>query len=132
MVRVMCAIGAALSIAGTTLAQTPPQSKQSDLVTVRGCLHGSEITSEGRRFRLTGDKRLMRELKAHEDHIEEVTGRLKDGTGNGGTHIKEWQTGKTHVYAGGGNAPVKSAADPDASSTLELRDFTHIQNKCTG
>jgi hypothetical protein len=124
-------VGVAFSLAfAKLLADTPQTTKHSDLVTMRGCLHGHEITTNGQRVRLTGNKRLLRELDKHDGHSEEVTGKLMSGDGAGGTHIKEKPINKGRVYVGTGSTPLNEFADSGASSILELRDFSHIENKC--
>src|SRR3954471_18752461 len=89
-------------------ADTPRTSKDSNLVTVRGCLHGLEITTfdetgtngvPPQRFRLTGDRETLGELKKHSGHFEEITGMLTSGTANGGMRTGEKRIPKGRIYA---------------------------------
>ncbi len=64
-----------------TQGDAPKSSKESDLVTVRGCLRGSTLTTlfEPRQFQLTSSRELSALLSKHSGHVEEITGRLKVG-----------------------------------------------------
>ena len=72
-----------------TNPSTPP--KQSDLVMVRGCLHGLRLTTlaaadfdaDSRVFQLTASRDLAAQLEQHTGHVEEVTGVLKAGKDTG-------------------------------------------------
>src|SRR5437762_237476 len=102
---------AAVAITG---ADTP-KSKNSDLVTVRGCLHGQVLTTidetgtnghAPQRFNLTGDRRTLQTLKEHSSHLEEITGVLKGGPADGGVKIAEKPIDKGRIYIGVGKAHV--------------------------
>jgi hypothetical protein len=100
---VITAVAAALS--GPLLAQeTKPVPKDSVRVFVPGCSKGSIFTagprtretpgnleiSEGMHLRMNGPKPIMKEIKAHEGSMIEITGLMKkgqykpDGVGIGG------------------------------------------------
>ena len=62
-----------------------------------------------------------------------MTGTLKRGTADGGTRIGEKKIDKGRVYMGVGSAPFERpgvASDAGATSTIEVRDFVHIGERC--
>jgi hypothetical protein len=113
------------------------QPKQSDLVMVRGCLHGLTLTTlsaadfdaDPRTFQLTASRDLAAQLKQHTGHVEEVTGVLKAGKDTGATRVKEKRGTKGRVYGGFGSRTSR-AENPGATSTLEVRGVTHVQAHC--
>lgn len=143
--RVASVVAAFYGAAAAALfAADTPQSKSSNLVTVRGCVHGTGIATVDesgtngippQRFILTGSRATLSALKKHSGHLEEVTGRLKGGTAAGGTRVVEKPIDKGRVYMGVGTAPFERpgvASEPDAASTIEIRDFVHIGDRCAG
>jgi hypothetical protein len=132
-----------LAAAAILAAADSPQPSSSDLVTVRGCVHGTGITTVDesgtngippQRFNIAGSRAMLSALKKHSGHLEEVTGTLKRGTGDGSTHIVEKKIDKGRVYMGVGSAPFERpgvASDAGATSTLEIRDFVHIGDRCS-
>src|SRR6266446_4813736 len=99
-----------LTAVAIAIADTP-KSKNSDLVTVRGCVHGQVLTTidetgtnahSPQRFNLTGDRRTLQTLKEHSGHLEEITGVLKGGTADGGVKIAEKPIDKGRIYIGVG------------------------------
>ena len=127
---------------GLHAATDTSQNGTDNLVTVRGCLHGQEITTvDGtgtngaapQRFRITGDRERLKELKKHSGHYEEVTGTLTSGTADGGLRVREKPIPKGRVYVGVGQQPFErpgTTSDPTAVSTLTLRDFKHLGSRC--
>ena len=109
-----------------------PVPKDSVRVSIPGCSKGSafvvtespegERTSveikTGRRFRLTGKKELLNEIKAREGYMIEVTGivRKNDLAGPGGITL-----GGGRVRIGGG-APRVERRQPDAGAAVGERD----------
>ena len=97
---------------------------------MRGCLQGQTLTlTEDPGFRtpagridLKGDRRLMRTLKEHNGHLEEIVGVLKTQNPDTAVMMKEKRGEKGRVYAG------VSAATP--APVLEVRAFSHIAAKC--
>ena len=124
----------AVGVQGTNPSTQP---KQSDLVMVRGCLHGLTLTTlaavdfeaDPRVFQLTANKDLAAQLKQHAGHVEEVTGVLKAGKDTGATRVKEKRGTNVRVYGGFGTR-TSQAESPSAISTLEVRSVTHIQDGC--
>jgi hypothetical protein len=118
-----------------TIPSTQP--KQSDLVMVRGCLHGLSLTTlsavdfdaDPRVFQLTASRDLAAQLKQHTGHVEEVTGVLKAGKDTGATRVKEKRGAKGRVYGGFGTRTSRSE-NPSAVSTLVVRSVTHVQATC--
>jgi hypothetical protein len=132
---------------GITLAaqEERPVPKDSVRVSIPGCSKGSafvvtespegERTSveikTGRRFRLTGKKDLMNEIKAREGYMIEVTGiiRKNDLQGPGGITL-----GGGRLRIGGG-APVSNGgsptqAPPSANAILDVEGFRPLGEPC--
>ena len=122
-----------------------PVPKDSVRVSIPGCSKGSafgvtespegERTSveikAGRRFRLTGKKDLLNEVKAREGYMIEVTGivRKNDLQGPGGITL-----GGGRVRIGGG-APVSNGgsptqAPPSANAILDVEGFRPLGEPC--
>jgi hypothetical protein len=131
-----------VGIGGAVIAQevpqgagTPQSPKQPDLVTVRGCVRGSTLTTafKPRQFQLTASRELSALLKRHSGHTEEITGRLKSGDVAGATVIKEKSGSQGRVYVGVGKDAVSDTSTPSEGLTLpgiEVRSVTHIENSC--
>jgi hypothetical protein len=122
-----------------------PVPKDSARVSIPGCSKGSafvvtespegERTSvevkAGRRFRLTGKKELLNEIKAREGYMIEVTGivRKNDLQGPGGISL-----GGGRVRIGGG-APVSNGgsptqAPPSANAIIDVEGFRPLGEPC--
>ena len=133
-------------ILGVTLAaqEERPVPKDSARVSIPGCSKGSafvvtespegERTSleikPGRRFRLTGKKDLLNEIKAREGYMIEVTGlvRKNDLESTGIT------LGGGRVRIGGG-APVSNGgsptqAPPSANAIIDVEGFRPLGEPC--
>jgi hypothetical protein len=129
--------------AGLLAAADTPEPKSSDLVTVRGCVHGTDVSTVDQtgtngvapqKFHLTGSRATLAVLKKHSGHFEEITGTLKRGTGDGGARVGEKKIDKGRIYMGVGSAPFERpgvTSDVGATSTLEIRDFVHIGDRCS-
>jgi hypothetical protein len=116
---------------------TPPSPKEPKLVTVRGCVRGSILTTafQPRQFQLSSSRELSAILKKHSGHTEEITGRLKSGDVAGATVIKEKSGSQGRVYVGVGKDRVKDTlAAPEGLNlpVIEVRSVTHIENSCSG
>jgi hypothetical protein len=134
-----------LTIGIAAAAQDRPVPKDSVRVSIPGCAKGSafvvmespesertsiEITT-GRRFRLTGKKELLHEIKKREANMIEVTGiiRRSDLRGPGGITL-----GGGRVRIGGG-PPVAAGADPTrapqtANAILDVEGFRPLGEPC--
>ena len=130
-------------VAGVLAVQTAPPSsqppKKESTVQVRGCLHGQSLmlTEDpgfevpDKRVDLTGDRRLMKMLKEHNGHLEEIVGVLKTQGHNTSVAVKEKRSEKTRVYVGVSDNRSKSAMEPlSAAAILDVRAFTHLGRKC--
>jgi hypothetical protein len=131
----------ALASVGVKLyaADSPQPKKPSDLITVRGCLQGLVLTTQDEsgtnlptphKFEVTGDRRMLKTLKMHSGHFEELTGVVKAGKSSGGFIVREKPIKKGRVYIGAGSAPVYEA-NPIPDSSIEVRGFTHIHEPCS-
>jgi hypothetical protein len=118
-------------------ARTPLDQKPSDVVTVRGCLDGSVLTTVddtgvgamSHRFDLTGDKRVRRLLKDHSGHLVEITGVLKSRNADSPPMVKEKPIGKGRVYVGGGTS--SAAAADGGRPSITVRELTHLASRCS-
>ncbi len=117
-----------------------PSSRSSNLVTVRGCVDGRVLTTtddsgiadsdSSHRLDLTGSKEMMKRVKEHAGHLEEITGVLKNADAAGTTSIKEKQVGsKGRAYVGVGHddPPPVEAVRP----SIQVRDITHLADRCS-
>ena len=130
---------------GLAAQEERPVPKDSVRVSIPGCSKGSafvvtespegERTSveikTGRRFRLTGKKELLNEIKAREGYMIAVTGiiRKNDLQGPGGISLGG---GRVHI---GGGAPVSSGgsptqAPPSANAILDVEGFRPLGEPC--
>jgi hypothetical protein len=135
MHSVACSVTALCMLVGLQAPATPKSPKQSDLVTVRGCLHGLTLTTgfEPRQFQLTGSRELSALLKQHSGHVEEITGRLKAGNVAGATVVKEKSGSKGRIYVGAGTGGTgTSASETLTIPVIDVRSVAHIENRCPG
>jgi hypothetical protein len=124
-------------VVGFQGTNTPKQPKQSDLVMVRGCLHGLTLTttsapdfdSDPREFQLRASREIAALLRTHTGHIEEVTGVLKAGKDTGATRMKEKAGAKGKIYAGFGTRTSR-AENPASVSAIDVRSVTHVGDRC--
>jgi hypothetical protein len=129
---------------GLAAQEERPVPKDSVRVSIPGCSKGSafvvtespegERTSveikTGRRFRLTGKKELLNEIKAREGYMIAVTGIIRkndlEGTG------VSLAGGRVRI---GGGAPVSSGgsptqAPPSANAILDVEGFRPLGEPC--
>ena len=127
-------------VVGFQVTDTPKQPKQSDLVTVRGCLHGLTLTTTAdadigvREFQLTAGRELTAVLKQHSGFIEEITGVLKAGKDAGDLRIKEKSGSQGRIYVGVGTrttSPTSTEAAVPSVSVIDVRSVTHTENSCS-
>jgi hypothetical protein len=140
-------LGISISSIGIPLAgqEERPVPKDSVRISIPGCSKGSafvvtespegERTSveikTGRRFRLTGKKQILDEIKTREGYMIEVTGiiRRNDLQGPGGITL-----GGGRVRIGGG-APVANGGSPtqapqSANAILDVEGFRPLGEPC--
>jgi hypothetical protein len=107
------------------------EPRKGDALVVTGCIIGPTIeeTSTGRTFRLTGDRKIVKELaKAHAGHIDEVSGTLKSTLLESTMRTK--QVGKTRITFGA----VESRSAPERGESLPVlavKAFRHLAGVCT-
>ena len=119
----------------------PPASAAADVIAVKGCVRGSELkvaysnssdftpdAAAPTVFRLRGPKQLMKQLREHEGHYDEVSGILKDSEGKIGA-LKEKQVGKRTRITAGVREERDTGAEP-ANPVLDVRSFTHVRSTC--
>jgi len=118
---------------------TAPAAKKSDVVIVRGCVTGRALVADTTtesitpatplRYDLTGSRETMKALEAHTQHLEEITGTLKDGSAVGATHGADKRWGKNRIY--GGRAESNHETAPIASGPkIEVTAFKHLSDHC--
>jgi len=118
--------------------------KDSTRISIPGCSRGSafvvtaspeaERTSTeiatGRRFRLTGQRSLLNEIRAHEGTIIEVTGLIKksdlkeSGISLGGGRVRIGGVNPQDPISGAGRAPQSSNA------TLDVEGWRPLGESC--
>lgn len=118
--------------AGVVLAQEKPVPKDSTRLTVPGCAYDRlflvDVSPEhemprtdlkpGRRLRLSGPKKLLEEIKAHQGDMVELTGLMRksdlveQGVGLAG--------GKIRIMPG--RSPVGATGGPDSTVTQAIID----------
>ena len=121
-------------VVGTTaLAQSGPESRakppaKGAAVVVSGCIRDSTIeeTATGRVFRLTGDRKALRELmKAHDGHVDDVSGVLKSGLLQ--TTERSKRIGKTGISIGAAESRNTPA---EGFPILSIKSFEHTGGMC--
>jgi hypothetical protein len=136
--RVVVAGLSCVSVSVMLYAADPPKTdKSSDQITVRGCLQGLVLTIvddsgtnslRPHTFNLTGDRNMLKTLKTHSGHIDEVTGVLKAGKSTSdGFVVKEKPIDKGRVYIGAGKAPLYDDT-PIPAASIDVREFVHIDD----
>ena len=137
-----------LVCAGVASAQERPVPKDSARVSIPGCAHnrafivarppeGEPVRSdikEGRRFRLSGPKDVLAEIKAHQRDMIEVTGlvRLNDLKGPPGVSLGG---GRVRIGPGNPQAPLgaNGAFDPHyTESTMDVESWRPLPASCSG
>jgi len=131
-----------VTIAGLIAWQAPPPPSQApkkeSTVQVRGCMQGQSLTLTedpgfevpNKRIDLTGDRRLMKTLKEHNGHLEEIVGVLKTQSQSNTVAVKEKRGEKTRVYVGVSDNRSKPMEALPAAPVLDVRAFTHLGRKC--
>ena len=135
---------ASLNVAGQKDAPPTSSGKKGDKITVRGCLTGTaleatdlgttdatSVLATGVTFRLTGDKKLLKQLRdEHDGKLVDVEGVLKSDLPNQG--IAGRKVGKMRVTIG---APAASPASPEAEARravpiLEVKSYESAGTRC--
>jgi len=125
------------SFAASALTQTdkrPHADKATTLVT--GCVHGGELKltkpdpsgAYSDTLRIRGAKKVMKALREHDGHEEELTGTLTEPSGKmGGGRSKSVGT-RTKVMVG---AQEDRSVDAPEVPQLDVLSFRHINSACT-
>jgi hypothetical protein len=142
---------AAVIVAITTqglLAGAPTQQPETarpdhgDFVNMRGCVHGSLLTSVrldpgtvagaltgSNRYRMTGSKEIRGQLKKADGKMVDVTGRLKIDDNR--VLVKSKKSGKTTLTVGGAQGAVTPLDEhPIADTTIEVVGVEIVQTVC--
>jgi hypothetical protein len=142
--RIIAAIIVTLAVSSWPLvAQEKPVPKDSFRVTVAGCTKGYVFTAgprtedqvgrldvpEGMHLRMTGPKKMMADIKAHEGSMIALTGLMKKGQYNqsgvaigGGVRITPGPP-----QAGGGSRPANTIASPNY---IDVEGWQPIVGNC--
>jgi hypothetical protein len=133
-------------VAGPAGAQERPVPSDSARVAIPGCAKGRAFVvadtpehepvqadiAPGRRFRLSGPKELLNDIKKHEGRLIEVTGLVRKAAlkGPGGIGIAG---GRVRI---GGGAPVSPTGDPTRSPqgyeqpVLDVEGWRQLGENC--
>jgi hypothetical protein len=147
MRRLFVSAAGALCLAGAVAAQERPVPGDSARVAIPGCAKGRAfIVSEspehepaqlaiapGRRFRLSGPKEILNDIKKYEGRLIEVTGLVRKNAlqGPGGIGIAG---GRVRI---GGGSPVASTGDPTRSvqgyeqPVLDVEGWRQLGENCS-
>jgi hypothetical protein len=116
------------------------KSRDSDPVTIRGCLQGKTLKvtrsdeplgPETKSFSLHLSKALATALREHEGHEEEITGVLRHTARSmGGTKSKVMNGGRTKVTVGA--AEERNTGPDEGPPLIEVNSFRHIADLCGG
>jgi hypothetical protein len=135
----VCSAFVAAMMAPQAVPPTSQPPKKDSTVQVRGCLRGQSLTLTedpgfevpGKRLDLKGDRRLMRALKEHDGHVEEIVGVLKMQTPDEAVAVKEKRKDKTRIYVGVSEARSTGTLEPiPTAPVLEVRAFSHVGPRC--
>ena len=132
----------ALTFAVTSSPQSDvvKKSRDSDPITLRGCLHGKTLKvtrsddplgPETKSFSLHLSKALATALREHEGHEEEITGVLRNTARSmGGTKSKVMNGGRTKVTVGA--AEERNTGPDEGPPLIDVSSFRHIADLCGG
>ena len=134
-----------LPIAGVLAQEKPAPSptKKGDRIVIYGCLRGSSLEAtdvggsddvsamtQGITFRLTGDKKVLKELKEkHEKKLVEVRGILKSDLQ---PRYPETKLGRVRIGIGSPSTGSASAADEAkrAVPVVEVASYNGLDTSC--
>jgi hypothetical protein len=141
-------LAAGFSVVGNVRAQERPVPGDSARVAIPGCAKGRAFVvadtpeheptqvdiAPGRRFRLSGPKEILDDIKKHEGRLIEVTGLVRKAAlkGPGGIGIAG---GRVRI---GGGAPVSGTGDPTRSlqgyeqPVLDVEGWRQLGENCKG
>ena len=130
----MCALLSLFAFQSTDAPQERPERKakipeKGDLLVVKGCLSGSTLhdSASARTYRLRGAKSVMRLLKEHKGHMDEITGELKSSLRMSNT--RGTQVGRTKISIGVAD-PRNAGVAEEYNPVLEGKSFNHLLGVC--
>ncbi len=152
VLRIVLALLIAPAVAAALAAQQPSSSsdkpaadRKPDEAVVTGCLAGTVLTSTdtgerdasasvamGERYRLTGPKDIIKQLKKLNGQVVEVTGTIKASSTPGGYQRR---VGKTTIVVGGATThdpsrPTNPIDDPTVPPELKVTSFKDLDYRC--
>jgi hypothetical protein len=142
MKMLACSLIAALAASTQTIPPPPARPSQvkarDTTVSVRGCLHGSmlQLTEDpgfelsSKTLTLTGSRRVMRGLKEHDGHLEELLGVLKTRTPTEAVAVKEKRGDKMRIYVGVSERRSTKTETIGPEATLDVRESKHLAPAC--
>jgi hypothetical protein len=125
--------------------QEPEASKEqpADTVVERVCVGGAVLTvasAEGdpaprsapaRSYRLRGARAIVKQLKAHDGHYEEVTGRVSGAFApQGGRQVGK--IGGVGIVVGAGPSAQPNTPRVPEMPSFEVKAFRHLADRCPG
>lgn len=146
--RACAALIALTAVLGAQEAPPDRPPQKGDKVVVRGCVSGPvlEATQIARadstraplptlvRFRLTGDKKLLKEMREAENgRVVEITGVLKSELPQGDSRPGR-QVGKTRIVVGVGtpSAGTMERQAPPSFPALQVKSYEPLVASCGG
>jgi hypothetical protein len=141
--RILAAVILVLGIGGVAAAQERPVPSDSSRVTLSGCARKSVFTvrwrddhepitgevAEGRRFRMTGRKEVLNEIKKREGSMVEITGLVRKNALNPQQGIA---VGRVRIGIGSPQAPVGDPArNPEMyQPILDVESYQLLPENC--
>jgi len=130
---------AIVMLSGPLVAQETKVPKDSQRVTIPGCVKGYVFTAgpktedqvgrsdvpEGMHLRMIGAKKMMSEIKAHEGQMIQITGLMKKG-----------QYNSTGINVGGGvritpgSGPGPGSLSAPAVPSIDVESFQPVAGNC--
>jgi hypothetical protein len=144
--KCLTSLGLALVAAGALSAQERQIPKDSVLITMQGCAKGRTFTvgprsehqpsnvdvAPGRRFRLSGPKKILDEIRKRQETMVEITGLVRKGqlSGPGGVSIAG---GRIRIGGATPQNPIYSdpRRDPQYNQvTVDVESFAPLPDSC--
>jgi hypothetical protein len=118
--------------------QPPPDSTVLQVCVARAVLTVTSADGEGASpaaqpttYRLTGPRGLVKQLKAHDGHYEEVTGRVSGAfVAPGGRQVGK--IGGVGIVVGAGPSTQPNAPRVPEMPSFEVKAFRHLADRCPG
>ena len=142
LAAVLLAPAGPLDVQDQSSATKPP--RKGDRIVVRGCVNGpllegidisdanSPLLPPGLTFRLSGDKKLLKQLRTEEDRRKvEITGVLKSDLPNDTSALKG-RVGKTRIAVGVGAPDTMHQQAPPHRPVIEVKSFEPLAIACGG